>query len=97
MVTAKLMGLSPEFDEGRFEPVRNHDVVLGRGGAGAAPSSLFSICSVVVKVGSETVWLIPSKTTASAPFSRAHFSMAFCASSRSLKGWGVAMMRPIVS
>ena len=61
------------------------------------PSSLFSICSVVVKVGSETVWLIPSKTTASAPFSRAHFSMAFCASSRSLKGWGVAMMRPIVS
>ena len=36
MVTAKLMGLSPEFDEGRFEPVRNHDVALGRGGAGAA-------------------------------------------------------------
>ena len=97
MVTAKLMGLSPEFDEGRFEPVRNHDVALGRGGAGAAAVvALFDMLGRR-EVGSETVWLIPSKTTASAPFSRAHFSMAFCASSRSLKGWGVAMIRPIVS
>ena len=43
------------------------------------PSSLFSICSVVVKVGSETVWLIPSKTTASgALFAGALFDGLLC-------------------